>query len=105
MSDSCNTVKIKSTHPASQGPFVEINESDFDPAKHEFFKEPPAAPVLPPLPPAPLAPADPLAALSADWRDQEPATLRKLAATVSGRTVENKAQAVAVIEAALKTQG
>jgi hypothetical protein len=60
----------------------------------------PSLPVvlLPPLPPAPV---DSLAALPADWRSQEPATLRALAATVSGRTVENKAQAVAVIEAAL----
>ncbi len=31
------TIKIKSTHPESQGDFVEINETDFDPAVHEKF--------------------------------------------------------------------
>lgn len=33
------TVRIKSTHPKSQGDFVEINEKDFDPKKHEMFDE------------------------------------------------------------------
>lgn len=100
MSDKCPTVKVKASHP-SQGAFVEINESDFDAAKHVRYVEPPPAPALPPLPPAPTAPADPLVSLPADWRSQDAAPLRKLAATVSGRTVENKAQAVQVIEAAL----
>lgn len=31
------TVKIKSTHPKSQGEFVEINESDYDEKKHTLF--------------------------------------------------------------------
>lgn len=35
----CPTVKIKSSHPKSQGDFVEINKSDFDPKKHELFVE------------------------------------------------------------------
>jgi hypothetical protein len=97
MSDmTCPTVKVKTVSG-----FCIINESDFDAAKHERFVEPPPAPVLPPLPRAPVAPADPLAALPADWRTQDAGPLRKLAATVSGRAVENKAQAVAVIEAEL----
>lgn len=32
------TIKIKSTDPASQGPFVIIDRADFDPAKHELFE-------------------------------------------------------------------
>lgn len=32
------TVKIKSSDPKSQGAFVEINESDFDPKKHEKYE-------------------------------------------------------------------
>lgn len=49
MSETCPTVKIKSTHPESQGPFVEINESDFDAKKHQRYEEPKkAAPVKPP---------------------------------------------------------
>lgn len=47
-------VRIKSTHPASQGDFVEINESDFDAAVHERYEAPPAAPVLQPAPDAPV---------------------------------------------------
>lgn len=43
MSDTCKTVRIKSSHPESQGEFVEINESDFDPAIHELL-EPAAEP-------------------------------------------------------------
>jgi hypothetical protein len=39
----CPTVKIKSTHPESQGAYVDINESDFDPEKgHELYVEPAA---------------------------------------------------------------
>lgn len=33
------TVKIKSTHPETQGDFVEINETDYDAKKHELFEE------------------------------------------------------------------
>jgi hypothetical protein len=36
MSDTCPTVKIMPSHE-SQGDYVEINASDFDPAKHELF--------------------------------------------------------------------
>lgn len=35
----CPTVKIKSSNPATQGDFIEINESDFDPKIHELFAE------------------------------------------------------------------
>ena len=33
------TIKIKSTHPESQGPFVVINEADYDPRVHELYVE------------------------------------------------------------------
>lgn len=56
---------------------------------------------LPPLPPPPVA--DPLANLAPDWRSRD--DLKSLAAAVSGgRAVENKRQAVEVIEAALKAR-
>lgn len=93
---TCPTVKVQTATG-----YCIINESDFDAAKHVRFVDPPPAPALPPLPSAPLPPADPLVVLAADWRSQDAGPLRKLAATVSGRTVENKAQAVQVIEAAL----
>lgn len=47
------TIRIKSSHPASQGPFVLIEEADFDPDKHSLFDVPAPAPE----PPAP-APSD-----------------------------------------------
>lgn len=34
MSDIVPIVKIQSSHPESQGAFVEINQSDYDPATH-----------------------------------------------------------------------
>lgn len=34
-----STIKIKSTHPESQGAFVVINEADFDAEKHELYVE------------------------------------------------------------------
>ena len=43
MTDTCPTVKVKSTHPESQGLFVEINASDFDPEKHELLDGEPVA--------------------------------------------------------------
>ena len=98
--ETCPTVKIQTATG-----YCIINESDFDAAKHLAFVEPPAAPVLPPLPIPPPPPADPLAALAKDWRDQDAGPLRTLAAVVSGRAVENKRQAIDVIEAALKARG
>jgi hypothetical protein len=95
----CPTVTVKS--PAGD---IVINESDFDPVKHEL-----AAPaVLPPPPippPPPPAPAHPLDALAKDWQTGDAAELKRLAAAVSGRAVENKAQAVQVINAALAARG
>lgn len=58
MSDKIEVVKIKSSHPPTQGPFILLNKSDFDPAKgHELYTE--GAPVPPP--PAAVAPPVPLA--------------------------------------------
>lgn len=100
---SCPTVKVK--HDASPGGHFVINESDFDPTQHERFEEAlPAAPVAD-LPPPPPGTPDPLAGLAADWKARSADELRKLAEVVSGRAVENKAQAVAVIEAALAARG
>lgn len=99
---ACPTVRIKPSHP-SQGAFVEINATDFDPAKHEMYAAIVAdIPPPPPMAPAPPSPVDPLADLPADWRDGATAALRTLAETVSGgRTPENREQAVALIEQAL----
>ncbi len=95
---TCSTVKVK----AGDGHIV-INESDFDPAVHVKF-DGPALPPPAPLPPPPGVP-DPLATLGKDWRAKDGAELRKLAEVVSGRAVENKPQAIAVIEAALTARG
>lgn len=38
-----STIRIKSTDEASQGPFVVINESDFNPGQHELFDAEPAS--------------------------------------------------------------
>lgn len=92
-------IRIKSTHPASQGPFVEINKADFDPTKHELFDAPPPPPELPPPPPEPTKP-DLLAEIGKNWRKRS--DLRALAARINGgRSVENDAQAIQVIETAL----
>ena len=40
----CPVTKIKSTDPETQGAFVEINTSNFDPEKHELYVEPAAEP-------------------------------------------------------------
>lgn len=36
---TCPVVKIKSDNPAHPDGFVEINEEDFDPAKHKLFDD------------------------------------------------------------------
>ena len=51
-----------------------------------------------PLPPPP-PPVDPLANLAPDWRNRP--DVKDIAAAVGGRAVENKKQAIEVIEAAL----
>lgn len=38
------TVRVVSQHPASQGPWVLLNESDFDPARHVVYQDAPAEP-------------------------------------------------------------
>lgn len=102
MSSTCPTVQIKSTEPELQGPYIVINESDFDPAKHERYVAPPAAASLPPPPAPPALPPDPLATLPKDWQSSKATKdLRNLAAAVSGRTPENREQAIAVIVEAL----
>ncbi len=53
--------------------------------------------------PPPPPPFDPLADLGDKWRERK--DIRELAATVAGgRAVENKAQAIAIIEDALKAR-
>ena len=37
------TVRIKSSHAPSQGPFVTMDERDFDPAVHQLSATPPPA--------------------------------------------------------------
>lgn len=36
--DTVETVRVKSTHPESQGPFIVVNKADFDPSIHTEFK-------------------------------------------------------------------
>lgn len=57
------------------------------------------APVGVLLPPPP--PPDPLGNLPQDWHGKDTKWLRDLAASVSGRAVENKVQAIQVISQAL----
>lgn len=38
-------IRIKSSHPASQGDFVDIEEENFDPKIHELYA-PPGAPII-----------------------------------------------------------
>ena len=37
MSTQVNTIRVTSTDPETQGPFVVINESDFDPQLHTVY--------------------------------------------------------------------
>ena len=94
------TVKIKAD--SAKGYRI-INASAFDPKVHVKYDEPTPGEIAPPPPAAVASPApvDPLANLPADWRKGEPKALRDLAASLTGRSVENKAQAVSVIEAEL----
>lgn len=96
MSDTLPTVKVKSGDS-----FAIINESDFDAAVHEHYEAPAAPPPPPPAPPPPPGSDNPLDGLAADWREDHGARLKSIALAVSGRAVENKAQAIEVIEAAL----
>src|SRR3954471_23814183 len=97
---TCPTISVKSSEHESG--FIVINESDFDPKKHERFVAPPPVAALPlPPPPAPAGEPDPLADLPKDWQAKKTPDLRDLAAAVSGRTPENREQAVAIITEAL----
>jgi hypothetical protein len=97
MSDTIPTVRVKSGDS-----YAIINESDFDPSVHELFEAPPAPPPPPPgAPPPPPGPTDPLDGLAENWRDDHGARLKSIAQAVSQRAVENKAQAIEVIEQAL----
>ncbi len=62
-------------------------------------------PQLAPPPPAPSAPpaspAPPVLNIPPDWRKGSAAEVKVLAERISGRTPDNREQAVAVIEAAL----
>lgn len=100
MSDTCPTVKVKfgDSH-------IVINETDYDPSVHELFELPPTPPPPPGAPPPPPVGANPLDDLAPNWRDDHGARLKSIAFAVSGRSVENKAQAIEVIEAALKAAG
>jgi hypothetical protein len=97
---TCPTVSVKSSE--HEGGFLVVNESDFDPKKHERYLAPPPAAAAPlPPPPAPGAP-DPLAGLPKDWQtSKKTGELKDLAVAVSGRTPENREQAVAIIVEAL----
>lgn len=94
------TVRIMPSHP-SQGAFVEINAEDFDPAVHILFAELPPPPPPMELPPPPPPPVGPLDNLPPNWRSKSPQELRTLAASATGRTPEDKKQAIEMIEQAL----
>jgi hypothetical protein len=63
------------------------------------------AQIAPPPPPPPPGAPDPLANLPEDWKNEHGARLKSIAFAVSGRTVENKDQAIQVIEQALVARG
>lgn len=64
-----------------------------------YTKDDPANIAPPPAPPAP--PAASALDIPADWRNGSAAEVKALAERISGRTPDNREQAVAVIEAAL----
>jgi hypothetical protein len=102
MTETCLIVRV--LHPDKTYPFLEINASDFDPSKHTIFDAPLAVEDnLQPLPPPPPS-ADPLHNLSADWREADANSLKQLALAVGGRAVENKKQALEVIDAAISAR-
>lgn len=47
------TVRVKPTHPESQGPYVILDSAQFDPAVHQLYVEPGQAPAEAPAPAAP----------------------------------------------------
>jgi hypothetical protein len=60
MAESTETLKVKSTDPESQGPFVLINAADFDEAVHKLHEpEPEPEPKAAKAKKAAAAPAEP----------------------------------------------
>ena len=51
------TVRVVSTHPPTQGPYVVLDASQFDPAVHTLYHEEAEPAKAPPPPPAETAPA------------------------------------------------
>ena len=39
----CKTVRVVAPAPEEQGPYIIINETDFDASKHQVYEEPAAA--------------------------------------------------------------
>ena len=97
---ACPTVRIMPSHP-SQGAFVEINAEDFDPATHKRYVDPAPVPVGVPPPPPFVPPPGPLDGLPQNWRELPSKRLRELATAATGRTPEDRNQAVEMIDAAL----
>lgn len=94
------TVRVKSEK--APGGNVLINESEFDPEKHELFTDV----VPPPVPPPPVVPKAPPAALAnlpKNWRNEKTQWLRETAEKACGRMPETREQAVHMIEAGLST--
>lgn len=95
------TVRVKSD--TAPGGHVIMNKSDFNPDVHEVFTDPVLPPpFFPPFLPPPLSNVHPaLANLPKNWRNEKTAWLRNVAEKVTGRTPEDREQALAAIDAAL----
>lgn len=52
MSGEVKTLRVKSTHPASQGPYVVIDAAKYDPAVHTLYEPDVPAPAATPAPAA-----------------------------------------------------
>lgn len=93
------TVRVKSD--LAPGGFYLINESDFDAAIHELHTAPVRASLPPPPPIPPKSLPEGLQNLSKDWRNKSSNWLRDLAQKATGRTPEDRTQAIQMIEAKL----
>lgn len=101
MTDIVPTIKIKA---ATAKGFRIINADKFNPELHERIVDAPPVIAPPPLEPPP-APPSPLDSLPENWKDKASTEdLKRIAAAVSGRAVENRKQAIDVIEQALAAQ-
>jgi hypothetical protein len=101
----CETVRV-APWSKDQGDYVVINKSEYDPEKHgPVMIPPPPVAVAPLSPPPPPAAPDPLASLAPNWRDSMSAKeMKAFAQAITGRAVENREQAVTVIDDALKAR-